>query len=596
MKNLSLFIPITKIDAENRLVYGIATAEQVDKSGEIMDYESTKPYYEKWSGEIHKASGGKSYGNVREMHSNIAAGKITQLKFNDPEKQIEICAKVVDESSWAKCLEGVLTGFSQGGSYVKTWADDGDPKVTRYTADPAEVSLVDNPCLGSATFELVRMVEGKAVSEMRKFKNIVETTVDGKPVQPAAEPEQVWKATDGKTFTKKDDWRLYQIALENKAVAAGLTAPVLGALEELEKAIKSKETAQDENRLSLLKDAKAAGDKATVAQKELLAEDMATQVALAKRSAAQERVTTELAKLKKGFEEAYDAQRAIEALCIIEGLISGEEWEAMWEGENEASQLADLKEAVTRLKTFIAAEIMEGEGDTAEKLAKAAGKHLKVATKHLGKAMEHHDDAETHGVNTGKAHDGMRKAMTCMADCMKTAGGELAKGMGEHLDKLEEHLGKAEKHHGKLGKAHDGLGAEHKDLGKALKAASNAADESDHEKVETGELKKSQDALATAQAALEESNKENAAMKKSLEELTAKVTVEMPKLIDRLNKLEAQPMPAKGALFDASVSKLAPVAKGHEGQDPATVPAEASTTRQARGLSPEEQRRLLGLA
>ncbi|MET4238615.1 hypothetical protein [Bradyrhizobium sp. RT10b] len=160
---LNLFIPITKVDAAQRLVYGLATAEKVDRSGEVCDYESTKPFYEKWSGDIAKTTDGKSLGNVRAMHGKVAAGKVTAINFNDSDKQIEICAKVVDDNEWKKVEEGVYTGFSQGGAYVKRWKD-GD--VQKYTADPSEVSLVDLPCLDIATFSIIK---ADGTTEMRKF-------------------------------------------------------------------------------------------------------------------------------------------------------------------------------------------------------------------------------------------------------------------------------------------------------------------------------------------------------------------------------------------------------------------------------------------
>ncbi len=114
MSALRMFIPITKVDAAKRLVYGLATAETEDRAGEICDYASTKPLYEKWSKEIAKSSRGKSLGNLRAMHGPVAAGKVTAITFNDAGKQIEICAKVVDDGEWAKVVEGVYTGFSQG--------------------------------------------------------------------------------------------------------------------------------------------------------------------------------------------------------------------------------------------------------------------------------------------------------------------------------------------------------------------------------------------------------------------------------------------------------------------------------------------------
>jgi hypothetical protein len=57
MSALRMFIPITKVDAARRLVYGLATAETEDRAGEICDYASTKPLYEKWSEEISVAVG-----------------------------------------------------------------------------------------------------------------------------------------------------------------------------------------------------------------------------------------------------------------------------------------------------------------------------------------------------------------------------------------------------------------------------------------------------------------------------------------------------------------------------------------------------------
>ena len=64
-------------------------------------------------------------------------------------------AKIVDDDEWRKVQEGVYTGFSQGGRYVKRWAD-ADSGLTRYTAEPHEISLVDLPCVPDATFDVVK--------------------------------------------------------------------------------------------------------------------------------------------------------------------------------------------------------------------------------------------------------------------------------------------------------------------------------------------------------------------------------------------------------------------------------------------------------
>ncbi len=165
--SLKLFARLTKVDEEKRLVYGRATEEVVDRAGEIMDYATSKPYFEKWSGDVAKATDGKSVGNLRAMHNNIAAGKLTGIDFRDDEKAIDICAKVVDDAEWNKVLEGVYTGFSIGGDYVKRWVDP-DVSARRFTADPCEISLVDLPCVPSASFFSIEKADGSVMQKVFK--------------------------------------------------------------------------------------------------------------------------------------------------------------------------------------------------------------------------------------------------------------------------------------------------------------------------------------------------------------------------------------------------------------------------------------------
>ncbi|CAJ6334185.1 Uncharacterised protein [Burkholderia pseudomallei] len=165
--SLNLFARLTKVDEEKRLVYGRATEEVVDRAGEIMDYATSKPYFEKWSGDVAKATDGKSVGNLRAMHNNIAAGKLTAIDFLDAEKAIDICAKVVDDAEWDKVLEGVYTGFSIGGDYVKRWAD-AELSARRFTANPCEISLVDLPCVPTASFFSIEKADGSVMQKAFK--------------------------------------------------------------------------------------------------------------------------------------------------------------------------------------------------------------------------------------------------------------------------------------------------------------------------------------------------------------------------------------------------------------------------------------------
>ena len=163
MKSLNLFAQIAKIDESKHEVWGVATAEVVDKEGEIFDYQSSKPFFKNWSDEIAKATDGKSLGNVREMHAPSAVGKLVAISFDDDLKQIRVGARIVDSVAWQKCMLGVYTGFSIGGAYVHSWKDG---EYVRFTANPVEISVVDNPCVPGAHFTAVK---ADGTCEVRKF-------------------------------------------------------------------------------------------------------------------------------------------------------------------------------------------------------------------------------------------------------------------------------------------------------------------------------------------------------------------------------------------------------------------------------------------
>ena len=216
MMNLALFLPITKVDEENRLVCGTVAEEVVDKADEIFDYASSKPFFEAWSGDIAAASEGRSVGNLRAMHGQVAAGKLTALAFDDAGRRIEATARVVDDAEWRKVLEGVYTGFSIGGHYVKRWREPGEPLRTRYTARPIEVSLVDNPCIPTATFAVLR---ADGTTELRKFKGEPKIAAGAESGSGGAALRQVWLAPGGALFAKKADAERHLAA--HPAPAAG---------------------------------------------------------------------------------------------------------------------------------------------------------------------------------------------------------------------------------------------------------------------------------------------------------------------------------------------------------------------------------------
>lgn len=226
MDRFNAVMRITKMDAAKRLVFGTITEEIVDKAHEVLDYATSKPLFEEWSQAFKDATGGKSHGNLRAMHGKVAAGKFLSLDFDDETKKISGCAHVVDDAEWDKCEHGVYTGFSLGGEYVKRWTDEKDPNIKRYTGKPAEVSLVDNPCVPTATFDFIR---ADGASELRKFK-----------VQPQndAELSQVWLCkADGSTHATKELAKKHGDKLAADARAAALGKEATDALAELTTAV-----------------------------------------------------------------------------------------------------------------------------------------------------------------------------------------------------------------------------------------------------------------------------------------------------------------------------------------------------------------------
>jgi hypothetical protein len=203
--SMNIFLPLSKVDSIEGIIYATAALEEPDRAGEIFDYGTSKPHFEKWSEGIAKATDGKSVGNVRAMHSNISAGKVTSIAFDDESKKIDVVIKINDANELKKLADGNYTGVSIGGKYAKRWPDEGDKKLTRYTAEPSEISIVDLPCMPGATFSCVK---DDGSTEMRKFHVTepplaVVPSVETPPAPEYTGPEQVWKAKDGQTFGTK---------------------------------------------------------------------------------------------------------------------------------------------------------------------------------------------------------------------------------------------------------------------------------------------------------------------------------------------------------------------------------------------------------
>lgn len=188
--NLQKFIPLAKMEeqADGTLhVYGIVTAEVPDAENEVCDYEGTKPYYKAKVEAMAKATSipgmEPSIMPMREMHQLKAIGAGRSIDFDDAAKTIRMCFNVVEPDAIQKFRKGVLIGFSQGGAYVGSLTDDPVHKgCKRYTADPAEVSAVDSPCLPIA---LVESMKGRTVTLTKASGVTEEVHLEIKPLDSA---------------------------------------------------------------------------------------------------------------------------------------------------------------------------------------------------------------------------------------------------------------------------------------------------------------------------------------------------------------------------------------------------------------------------
>jgi len=193
------FVPFAKVDESKRQVWGIVTAEVPDKDDEVCDYDGSVPYYKAVISEMEKATDGKNFFPLREMHGLSAAGKCIGFEFRNADREIFMGFEVVDDGAWKKVAEGVYTGFSHGGKMVKSWPDPVYDGCLRYIADPSEVSLVDNPCLGVAHFTYVK---ADGTQEIRKLKS-VPVVSSGMLKKLAADSAEIRKALESRGILAK---------------------------------------------------------------------------------------------------------------------------------------------------------------------------------------------------------------------------------------------------------------------------------------------------------------------------------------------------------------------------------------------------------
>jgi hypothetical protein len=163
--DFSITFPLQKINKQQRIVTGIATANNVDLEGDLIDFDASVRAFSNW------------IGNIREMHHPKAVGKLVDWR---PTKvmhmgkmydaiEVDVYISKGAEDTWQKILDGTLRGFSIGGRALEK-QNVFDPeigthvtKVTEYML--GELSVVDNPCNPAGLFMLIKKApDGSLVS------------------------------------------------------------------------------------------------------------------------------------------------------------------------------------------------------------------------------------------------------------------------------------------------------------------------------------------------------------------------------------------------------------------------------------------------
>lgn len=162
------------------VVYGKATDDSIDIDQQICDADWLDRAMPHWF---------KSGGNIREQHSNIAAGVAKEYEIKKDGHYIT--ALVVDPVSVKKVENGVLKGFSVGIKNPRVVRDIKAANGRIVDGQIVEVSLVDRPANPNCQLVLAKSAEGdETVVQVEELHEITVTdTADSLESTPTEEQD-----------------------------------------------------------------------------------------------------------------------------------------------------------------------------------------------------------------------------------------------------------------------------------------------------------------------------------------------------------------------------------------------------------------------
>ncbi len=258
---LKYYAPFEKIDADQRIVSGIATSEALDGTGEIVDFEATKAAVAEWL----------KWRNIREMHKASAVGVAEKVELDDTQRAMRLSARIVDDEAWKKVKTGVYKGFSIGGRILASVLEKANGenvrRITKYML--TEVSLVDRPANPQAVFTLVKRdgeTNGDTSSEDGEQEDAPEAmtaeavraivldlltelglvTSEGGEVSLVSHTDDLRKALENREDADRALEKALQEGRKRTEALVGDLAKTVSALEELEKRLDAMEARKAE--------------------------------------------------------------------------------------------------------------------------------------------------------------------------------------------------------------------------------------------------------------------------------------------------------------------------------------------------------------
>ena len=295
-------------------VYGKATDDSIDIDQQICDGDWLKRAMPAWF---------KSGGNIREQHSNIAAGVAKEYEAKADGHYIGVL--VVDPVSVKKVDAGVLKGFSVGIKNPRVVRDSKAANGRIVDGQIVEVSLVDRPANPNCQLVLAKSVDGE--------KDLVQVEEWIEKKEGEEDFTQVIKPRKGEPADKELYAEVIQAAKAKFDVYPSAYANAWVVREYKKRGGKYKAESKKKGLQS---------DSNSIKERPMGSETIAVP----------ESIFGDLFKFDKG-----EYERAREALANLISI----EAQGMKEGHNELSSISHLLEAVSHLHAWYEGEEAEGE-------------------------------------------------------------------------------------------------------------------------------------------------------------------------------------------------------------------------------------------